>query len=409
MFSIRRLFRLLAHVRAPFDQETTADERVLADIRVLFVTVLLLAIYLDVTEARHYVGLTYVLLCAYEIYSWGVFAAVRVGAPFGRRQVLAIHAVDVLAAASLTLLIQGPTSPLFVLFGFTLLAAGYRWGLWETLWTGVITTALYGAETLLVMTTASRGGFLDSEFTLNSFIIPFVYLLLFAVMIGHLAERRKASRAELADFATAAERARLARELHDGVIQSLLGVKMHLEMLRLSGPASSRAMIELQGSENLVAREVVNLRTMMFELAPIGERPKELPALLHDLVERFQHASGIKTRFVSAGEIRNASSRGRHEIARIVQESLVNIYKHSGGARNVLVSLSAKNDQWELIVNDDGRGFDFEGRLTHEVLDRERKGPRIIKERVRLLGGSLTIESSPGSGSQLAITLPVRV
>jgi signal transduction histidine kinase len=146
---------------------------------------------------------------------------------------------------------------------------------------------------------------------------------------------------------------------------------------------------------------------LMFELAPADEKPPELASRLHDLVERFEHASGIATRF--AGEVPDVSPRACHEIIQIVQESLVNVHKHSG-ARNALVRLSEKGGHRELTVEDDGRGFDFEGRVTAEALDRTGKGPpRIIKERVRLLGGSLAIESTPGVGAKLTVTLPLQL
>ena len=88
-----------------------------------------------------------------------------------------------------------------------------------------------------------------------------------------------------------------------------------------------------------------------------------------------------------------------------MQEALVNVHKHSG-ARDVLVSLSDEGDRWTIVVADDGRGFDFDGRLSHGDLQRQRVGPRIITERVRALGGSLVIESHPNAGARLEISVP---
>jgi len=119
----------------------------------------------------------------------------------------------------------------------------------------------------------------------------------------------------------------------------------------------------------------------------------------------FEHASGLTAGFVAAGNVDRPSAYGHHEIVRIVQESLLNVHRHSA-ARQVLVRLAEKADHWELSVEDDGRGFDFEGRLTQEELDRIGKGPRIVKQRVRLLGGSLTIESSPGAGVCVRVDVP---
>ena len=95
------------------------------------------------------------------------------------------------------------------------------------------------------------------------------------------------------------------------------------------------------------------------------------------------------------------------ELARIVQEALVNVRKHSK-ARQVLVRLGSRNGAWHVLIEDDGRGFPFAGRVSQVELDNMGKGPVVIKERVRLIEGELTIESSPGQGSRLEITVPQR-
>ena len=93
------------------------------------------------------------------------------------------------------------------------------------------------------------------------------------------------------------------------------------------------------------------------------------------------------------------------EVARIVQEGLVNIRKHSG-AHHVLVRLGTRDSQWRLTVEDDGRGFPFAGRFSQTELEATGRGPLVIKERVRLIEGELTVESNPGQGSRLEISIP---
>jgi len=93
------------------------------------------------------------------------------------------------------------------------------------------------------------------------------------------------------------------------------------------------------------------------------------------------------------------------EVFRIVQEGLVNIRKHSG-ARHALVRLSSSPTHWILTMEDDGKGFNFSGKFSLEELDQMGKGPQIIKERVRLIGGTLTVESNPGAGTRLEIKVP---
>jgi signal transduction histidine kinase len=93
------------------------------------------------------------------------------------------------------------------------------------------------------------------------------------------------------------------------------------------------------------------------------------------------------------------------ELLRIVQEGLVNIRKHSG-ARHALVRLSSNGTKWNLTLEDDGKGFPFSGRFNLQQMDEMGKGPMIIKERVRLIAGELTIESNQGQGVRLDVSVP---
>ena len=163
----------------------------------------------------------------------------------------------------------------------------------------------------------------------------------------------------------------------------------------------------LRETEGLLSGEISNLRSLMFEIAPVDASTGNLSELIADTVDRFDHLPGISARFVSRVGDAHAPSQVCREVVRILQEALVNVRKHSG-AKNVLVSLSVSGTVWTLVVDDDGQGFNFEGRRTHAELDRERKGPRVLKERVRLLCGSLVVDSKPGAGARLEISLPRR-
>jgi two-component system sensor histidine kinase DegS len=94
------------------------------------------------------------------------------------------------------------------------------------------------------------------------------------------------------------------------------------------------------------------------------------------------------------------------ELARIAQEALVNVRKHSG-ARQVIVQLLQEEDGWQLVVEDDGVGFPFSGRISQSELEASGKAPAIIRERVRLIQADLTIESKPGKGSRIEVFVPL--
>jgi signal transduction histidine kinase len=205
--------------------------------------------------------------------------------------------------------------------------------------------------------------------------------------------------------AGAAERARFARELHDGAVQSLIGVEMQVDVLKRQAAADGVIGSELGRIQGMLREEVLKLRELMQQMKSIDVDAQRLLAVLHDTVERFQRETGISARFVTDLESPDMPQKVCRELVRIVQEGLVNVRKHSG-ARHALVRLESNDSQWNLSMEDDGRGFPFSGRFSQTQLDEIGKGPMIIKERVRLIAGELTVESTPGQGTRLEVTVP---
>jgi signal transduction histidine kinase len=204
----------------------------------------------------------------------------------------------------------------------------------------------------------------------------------------------------------ALERARVARELHDGTIQSLVAVEMEVSVLRrraehLGSPLAG----DLARVQGLLRSEVLELRETMQRLKPVEVDPRRLVGFLDEAIARFARDTGIRAVFDCAIADVDLAPRVCQELARIVQEALHNVRKHSG-ASNVMVRFGRAPVGWRLVVEDDGRGFPFQGTLTQAELDSQRAGPFVIKERVRSLGGSLAITSSAGGGALLEVVLP---
>ncbi len=205
--------------------------------------------------------------------------------------------------------------------------------------------------------------------------------------------------------ASAAERARFARELHDGAVQSLIAVELQVDVIRRQAEANRPIGAELGRIQGLLREEVLKLRELMQQMKAIDVDADRLLGVLNDTVERFQRETGISARFVTDLDELDMPQKVCRELLRIVQESLVNVRKHSG-ARHALVRLGSSNGKWTLTVEDDGKGFPFTGRLNQQQMEDAGKGPMIIKERVRLLDGELTVESTPGQGTRLEISVP---
>ena len=206
--------------------------------------------------------------------------------------------------------------------------------------------------------------------------------------------------------AGAVERARVARELHDGAVQSLIAMEMQVDVLRRQGAAQSSPLTsELGRIQGLLREEVLKLRELMQQMKSLDVDSSTFLRFLEDTVERFQRETGITARLVSEVDKVEIPQRVCRELARIVQEALVNVRKHST-AQQALIRLSDNKESSQLIIEDNGKGFPFSGRLSQADLEKIGKGPMVIRERVRLIEGELTIESNPGQGSRLEISVP---
>src|SRR5262249_6268091 len=190
-----------------------------------------------------------------------------------------------------------------------------------------------------------------------------------------------------------------------GGIECVMGLGVQGSALRRGATASPPMAEELGRVQQMLRQEVLNLRELMRQMRPLDLDPRQLPEFLAESVDKFRRETGIAASFVS--ELREIALPPRicTELARIAQEALVNVRRHSGAA-NVVLRLSLENGAGRLVVDDDGRGFDFSGRMSQSELDAARKGPVIIKERVRSIGGQIAIESTPGRGARLEISFP---
>jgi signal transduction histidine kinase len=205
--------------------------------------------------------------------------------------------------------------------------------------------------------------------------------------------------------AAAIERARLSRDLHDGIIQTLHALAFRLYTLRMSKMGDDERFGEILDLQQLVQKEAANLRMRIEQLKPVDVGRRHVVDLLSGMINRYRDDTGIDAQFVCDVPEVNMLPNTCREVAGILQEALANVHKHSGAER-VLVRLGIDDARWMLTIEDDGRGFEFPGRLEHAQLENSRRGPFVIKERVRAISGELVIESRPGQGARLEIRFP---
>jgi signal transduction histidine kinase len=198
----------------------------------------------------------------------------------------------------------------------------------------------------------------------------------------------------------------MARELHDGVIQSLFSLNMQIEeMRRQDGAFSANSVDLLVRIQQRIQKEITSLRDFMQQLRSLEIDSDSLLNYLAGLSVKFQCENGIVTRFISEADEVQLKPQVCVQLARIVQEALINVRKHSE-AKEASVRLGRRNGKWVLSIIDDGVGFGFSGCRSHEELQASGIGPIIIMERAQAIDGKVSIESVEGKGSCLEIVFP---
>jgi len=203
------------------------------------------------------------------------------------------------------------------------------------------------------------------------------------------------------------ERSRISRDLHDGILQTLLSVEIQLDVLRRKYPQSpDQAASGLAALQQTVRNEAAELRRMVTDLRPSRVQSADMIDLMRGFAERFRNESNIQLELLVNSEDLQAPDRVCRELFQIYREALNNIKKHAR-ASHVVVKLNQSDSRITLVVDDDGEGFSFAGRFSGDELDRLRLGPISIKEHARSVGGVLTVESSPGHGARLTVEVPL--
>lgn len=229
-----------------------------------------------------------------------------------------------------------------------------------------------------------------------------------AIIAGMLAiywrvrtKRRREQEAHRREFeAVLAERGRFAREIHDSLAQGLTSISLQLECVRdeVTGDPD-KARCHLETARSLVRDSLREARRTVWNLRPLALGEADLATAL----QRFANDLTRDAKVVCTQEIEGTPRPlpADHESAllRIGQESLTNAVRHAGPNR-IVVRLRFGSDWVTLAVRDDGRGFD--------VAERVGKGYGLtgMHERVAALGGSLSIDSMPGEGTEVSATLP---
>jgi len=203
------------------------------------------------------------------------------------------------------------------------------------------------------------------------------------------------------------ERQRLAREIHDTLVQGFTSIVMHLEAAEGALPSDSRTLQRHLDQARRTAREnLAEARRLMWALQPEAFELASLPEVLATLARDWSEEKGVVACATITGSARTLRPEIEVALLRAAQEALVNAGKHAH-ASQIMVTLSYMEDVVVLDVQDDGSGFDTTQPLTSPSgQTMSGFGLKALRKRVEQLGGTLSIESTPGEGTTLAVSLP---
>jgi len=204
--------------------------------------------------------------------------------------------------------------------------------------------------------------------------------------------------ADVERLAVFEDRERIAKELHDGVIQALFAVGMGLQGTALmSGDDELAGRIE--GAVDELDRVIRDLRNYIFGLRPGILADRQLGQALRHLAEEFQGKSGVLTIVEVDDEVASVVTRHAGELIQLAREALSNVGRHAE-AKTCRVSLRHEDGRALLEIDDDGRGFD-------PAAARRGEGLSNLEQRTATLGGSAKITSVPAEGTTVRIEFPL--
>lgn len=227
------------------------------------------------------------------------------------------------------------------------------------------------------------------------------------LMLDRLAEHRQTVAAQILR-ALEAERKRIARELHDETSQSLTSMMVNLEAIERQLPDEAEEVaVRLRLTKEIARRTLDETRRLMFDLRPsVLDDLGLVPALRWFISQRVQPA-GLKVDFQASGLEGRLSDELETALFRILQEAMTNAVKHAR-ATGIQVSLTHEPGRIMSIVADNGLGFDPEQSVNKDDKDRG-LGLFGMHERATLVGGMVQIDSAPGRGTAVRVSVPDRI
>jgi signal transduction histidine kinase len=380
-------------------------ERAVAWLRVAFAVVAVLVIQLNPERAARFPALSSFSLITFLVYSLVVLSLAwrnkLTSGPLG----ILTTSLDVVWIAVIVFSTGGTRTPFFFYYSFPVITASIRWGLKGSIPVALAGVFLYG---IVRLTLAAES--MSTPIGIDTLLIRSLYLILLACIFGYISEfERKQNQRLLAlsktagEVAALQERRRINFELHDGILQSLATLILRLETCGRRLSESQRELAdELRSMEDLARDSMKQIRQF---LSGRQTTPLVAGTLIEKLREeaRFLHdGMGLDVILESDPDDLELPPDTEREIYYVLREALTNVTRHSHASK-VEIHLKRNNGRLEGSLTDNGVGFNQDYHKADSGL-----GLLGMQSRIKEIGGELSIESSPGKGTNLYFAIALR-
>jgi PAS domain S-box-containing protein len=201
------------------------------------------------------------------------------------------------------------------------------------------------------------------------------------------------------------ERKRISRELHDEVVQTLVGINVHLASLSIKSPVNLKDLRKkINHTQRLVEKSVEIVHRFARELRPTVLDDLGLIPALQSFIKNFTERTKIRVRFTASEGVDQLNGTQRTVLYRVAQSALVNVHKHAK-ASVVKVKIGRLPGAVRLEIHDNGKSFEMERVLFAKR--HKRLGLIGSRERVEMVGGTFGIKSAPGHGTTISAEIPI--
>ena len=385
----------------PQDQWILQKERVLAWLRTGFAIVAVCVIVLNPARVARFPLLSYVSLGSFLAYSVAILFLTTRERTYARAVGLITTALDMVWISFIVFSTGGASTPFFVYYFFPIITASSRYGIKGGLSAAVAGALIYGYIRFHFDWEDALG--------IDRFVVRSIYLFVLAYIFGFLSEFESKQNQKLlalsktaGEVATLEERRRIAEELHDGLLQSLATLILRLEACRrqfLDSPQELHQ--ELQSIEDDTRSSMKTIRQFLAGRETQAFPPGMFLEKLKEDLKFLRDGCGLRVILETDPEDLPLPGEIEQDLYYVLREGLMNVTRHSQASRTeVLLKQVGKSIQGNL--RDDGVGFNV------TQTNGQGMGLSTMRNRIKKLGGELSVESSPGKGTRINFILPLQ-